>query len=176
MSKQLKGMKDNLKDMSKQKSKLAEATNEFQSGLVSMAVSKSSRETTASGASNLSQVITQVVDCHKTMGLIHQEQSKADQLIVQLAEDYVHMVEAAQKALATRRNVQDDVKKVSKGKEDDSSEDVKKVQEEFEKLSQTVRREFEHFDFMMKEEFEEAFNAYNAKYWKSLRLTKPKAY
>ncbi len=66
------------------KRRLHTATANFQRGLVSMLVGRS---TTREGG-NLGAVIGEVVDCHKTMATIHQEQSVADDLIVELAEDY----------------------------------------------------------------------------------------
>ena len=46
------------------------------------------------------------MDCHKTMGAVHTEQAKADDLIVQLAHDYERSVASAKDVLAQRRKFQ----------------------------------------------------------------------
>lgn len=158
LTKQLREMQENLKDMSELKTKLFAKTNDFQRGLVSMLVSKEN---------NMGNIINQVVDCHKTMGLIHQEQAKADDLIVQLAWDYERLVSSAKDVLAQRRKFQQEMQKVQKGK--NPLEEIEKIQVQFDKVSQTIRRELEHFDFVMKDEFEEGFSAYNSTYWHTLK-------
>jgi hypothetical protein len=47
-----------------------------------------------------------VLDCHRTMSTIYEQQSIADRLIVELATDYALLVEAAMEAISTRRNLQ----------------------------------------------------------------------
>ena len=47
-----------------------------------------------------------MVNCHKTMGAVHTDQARADDLIVQLAHDYERAVAAAKDVLAQRRKYQ----------------------------------------------------------------------
>ena len=95
---------------SKEKTKLYELTNDFQRGLVSMLVGRPNRE------NSLSAVLNEVVDCHRMMGLIHQEQSKADELIVQLAIDYEKLVVSAKAVMSVRLKYQHGMEKSQKGK------------------------------------------------------------
>lgn len=166
LTKQVREMQSNLKHMADLKKKLADTSTDFQRGLMAMLVNRPSRE------NGLGNIINEVVDCHKTMGLINQEQSQADELIVQLAVDYEKLVSAAKDVMALRRKYQQQMQKAQKGK--NSLDEIEKIQKEFDKMSQIIRRELEHFDFVMREEFEETFTAYNSRYWQSLSQTKTK--
>ncbi len=163
-ARQLSEMRSNLRDMGSQKRRLHAATANFQRGLVSMLVGRS---TTREGGS-LGAVIGEVVDCHKVMAAIHQEQSVADDLVVELAEDYCLLIESARQTLAERRKCQEKMRAAQKLK-NNPLEEIEKAQAQFDKLSQAVRRELEHFDFVMREEFGEAFEAYKTTYWMSLK-------
>ena len=54
----------------------------------------------------LGLIINEVLDCHRTMSTIYEEQSIADRLIVELATDYSLLVESAMEVITTRRNLQ----------------------------------------------------------------------
>lgn len=73
-----------------------------------------------------------------------QDQSRADDLIVQLAEDYQKMIDSAGSALSVRRKklkvLQSLTKKGKKKKAEDVMEEIDKCQKEFDKLSQAVRK------------------------------------
>ncbi len=66
-----------------------------------------------------------------------------------------------------RRKHHKEMQKVQKAK--NALEEIEKIQVRFDKISQTLRRELEHFDFVMREEFDNAFTAYNASYWDSMK-------
>ena len=51
-------------------------------------------------------MINEVLDCHRTMSNIFDQQSSADKLIVELAADYALLVEASVAVMTTRRNLQ----------------------------------------------------------------------
>ena len=51
-------------------------------------------------------MINEVLDCHRTMSSIYEQQSIADRLIVELAADYALLVESAMAVMITRRNLQ----------------------------------------------------------------------
>lgn len=91
-------IRTNLKDMSHLKLRLFDSTTAFQKALLSMLINRASRD-----RSNLDQILNDVIDCHKTMGIIHQEQSKADDLIIQLAVDYERLVSTAKLVLSHRK-------------------------------------------------------------------------
>ena len=84
-----------------------------------------------------------MVDCHKTMSVIHEEQARADDLIVQLATDYDSMMSAADSALAVRRRKARELRAVTKRSKKKKAEEVMSeiddCQKEFDKLSQAVR-------------------------------------
>ncbi|TRY71580.1 hypothetical protein TCAL_11295 [Tigriopus californicus] len=160
MSQQMKQLEKNLSGMSDQKRKLGRTVNDFQAGLSNMSVGRTSRD------GNLNQVIKEVIQCHKTMAQMQEEQSKADEIIEQLAVDYQHLVKSAKTTLQHRSRYQKDMQKVQKGK--NPLEEIEKIQVSFDKISQTIRRELEHFDFVLRDEFEEVFRAYNTRYWASL--------
>ena len=166
LSKQLKEMRSNLKDMSEYKQKLYASASAFQRDLMTMPINKSKNNSNNDG---LSAIIDDVVGCHKTMGLIHQEQAKADELVVDLAVDYERLVSHSKEVIGQRRKYQENMQKARKGKKNAALEEIEKIQTDFDKLSQSIRRELEHFDFVMREEFQEAFEAYNHQYWRSLR-------
>ena len=92
---------------------------------------------------HLAGIIDEVVDCHKTMSVIHEEQARADDLIVQLATDYDSMMSAADAALAVRRRKARELRAVTKRSKKKKAEEVMgeidDCQKEFDKLSQAVR-------------------------------------
>ena len=85
----------------------------------------------------------QVLDCHKTMCIIHEDQARADDLIVQLATDYDSLMAAADSALSVRRRKARELRTVTKRskkkKADDVMSEIDECQKEFDKLSQAVR-------------------------------------
>ena len=150
---------------------------------------------------DLGQVVGQAIDCHKLMDAIHQDQSVADELLIELSKDYNLLLNSAQDVLARRRNLQQEFTKKTRKKnkkskasssratttaseeeeEDDEDEDSEDISEEkaieeltlkFESMSQTVRRELEHLDFILKEEFEQAFASYNTYYFNSINKSR----
>lgn len=160
LSHQMKQLEKNLKGMSEQKRKLGRTVNDFQVGLSNMSVGRTTRD------GNLTNVIKEVIQCHKAMAKMQEEQSKADEIIEQLAVDYQDLVKSAKSTLKYRSRYQKDMQKVQKGK--NPLEEIEKIQVGFDKISQTIRRELEHFDFVLRDEFEEVFRAYNTRYWASL--------
>ncbi len=80
LHKQLREMKKDLRDMSNLKHRLHRSAEAFQRGLTGLLPDRDSR--------HLGKVIGEVASCHKTMSMVHDEQSRADELIVQLAIDY----------------------------------------------------------------------------------------
>ena len=160
-AKQLREMRSNLRDMAKMKRKLHEATNDFRTGLVTSMLVSSGRSTNTGTNSDsaaaagpgisatkehLAGIIDEVVDCHKTMGVIHEEQARADDLIVQLATDYDSMMSAADSALSVRRRKARQLRTVTKRSKKKKAEEVMneidECQKEFDKLSQAVRSVF----------------------------------
>ena len=77
------------------------------------------------------------------MSVIHEEQARADDLIVQLATDYDSMMSAADAALAVRRRKARELRAVTKRSKKKKAEEVMgeidDCQKEFDKLSQAVR-------------------------------------
>ena len=77
------------------------------------------------------------------MSVIHEEQARADDLIVQLATDYDSMMSAADSALAVRRRKARELRAVTKRSKKKKAEEVMNeiddCQKEFDKLSQAVR-------------------------------------
>ncbi len=167
LSKQLGEMERNLHEMALQKQRLYAVTGDFQRGLVSMVVSRPSRG--EAGHSPLSVVMADVVACHKAMGLIHLEQARADELVVQLAADYERLVAAALLGLTRRKGFLQQMQRAQKAK--NALEAIESIQGHFDKFSQTLRRELEHMDFVMREEFRDVFDAYNAAYWQAISKT-----
>ena len=77
------------------------------------------------------------------MSVIHEEQARADDLIVQLATDYDSMMSAADSALSVRRRKARQLRTVTKRSKKKKAEEVMNeiddCQKEFDKLSQAVR-------------------------------------
>ena len=77
------------------------------------------------------------------MCIIHEDQARADDLIVQLATDYDAMMAAADSALSVRRRKARELRTVTKRsrkkKADDVMSEIDECQKEFDKLSQAVR-------------------------------------
>ena len=190
--KQMNEMNKTLDGMAKLKHDLHLKSNDFRRDLVLLLVGRSTVH-----ENDFTHVIDQVVDAQKVMALMYNEQADADDLIVQLAGDYILMIEAAQQVLSRRIKLQVDVEREAKKSKkkavvkktveesseapiedfdanaDEEGSDLEKAETKFANLSQTCRRELEHFDYyVMREEFEKAFSSYSAVYWSSLSKIK----
>ncbi len=87
LSKQMQEMHKTLKGMAKLKKQLHLSSNEFRRDLVNLLVGRSTvRE------NDFSHVIDRVVDAQRAMSTIYDEQSHADDYIVQLSADYVALI------------------------------------------------------------------------------------
>ena len=194
-SKTLTEMRKTLRALSNLKSEMYSTSGDFKRHLALLLVSRPSKER------DLGQVVNQAIDCHKLMDAIHQDQSVADELLIELSKDYTLLMDSAQDVLARRRNLQRVFEKKTKKKnkkskksssrttttvseeeeDEDEEEDSEDISEEkaieeltlkFETMSQTVRRELEHLDFILKEEFEQAFTSYNTYYFNSINKSR----
>ena len=195
-SKTLTEMRKTLRTLSNLKSEMYGTSGDFRRHLALLLVSRPSKER------DLGQVVNQAIDCHKLMDAIHQDQSVADELLIELSKDYTLLMDSAQDVLARRRNLQRVFEKKTKKKnkkskksssrttttvseeeedDEDEEEDSEDISEEkaieeltlkFETMSQTVRRELEHLDFILKEEFEQAFSSYNTYYFNSINKSR----
>ena len=121
---------------------------------------------------NLTQFMGSMVvgDKESMVGGVYKHQAEADEELYFLAEDYEKMIEAADRALAVRKEALRGLigkrNRFEAGKEDHENMEVAK--DNFDVLNQTMRRELEHFDTVMGDEFSRAFDDYNRKYEKAL--------
>ncbi len=122
LHKQMNEMHKNLKGMAKLKHELHEKSDDFRRDLVLLLVGRSTvRE------NDFSHVVDQVVDAQRVMSTMYDEQADADDHIVQIAGDYMLMIEAAQDVLARRRKVLMDLEgQRKKDKKNSSVKTIKK--------------------------------------------------
>ena len=128
-SRRLVQIKKNLKIMSSLKSRLALTSTSFRQNLLLLLVSRPSKE------KDLRSVVHQAIESHKVMESIHEDQSQADDLIIQLSSDYIQMVKAAQDVLSRRRYLQQEVQRMKgtkpkPAKDDDEDEDDEDEEDE----------------------------------------------
>lgn len=91
--------------MASLKGRLSLTSTAFRQNLVLLLVSRPSKE------KDLRHVVHQAIDCHKIMEAVHEDQSQADEMILQLSMDYILQVKAAQEVLSRRRFMQHEVER-----------------------------------------------------------------
>ena len=109
-SKTLTEMRKTLRVLSALKGEMYSTSGDFRRQLSLLLVSRPSKER------DLGQVVNQAIDCHKLMDAIHQDQSVADELLIELSKDYTLLMDSAQDVLARRRKLQRDFMKKTKKK------------------------------------------------------------
>ena len=108
--KTLTEMRKSLRVLSNLKGEMFFTSGDFRRHLSLLLVSRPSKE------KDLSQVVNQAIDCHKLMDAIHQDQTVADELLIELSKDYTLLVDSAQDVLTRRRNLQQEFMKRTKKK------------------------------------------------------------
>ena len=103
-------MRKTLRVLSSLKGDMYTTSGDFRRHLALLLVSRPSKER------DLGQVVNQAIDCHKLMDAIHQDQSVADELLIELSKDYTLLMASAQDVLARRRNLQREYTKKTKKK------------------------------------------------------------
>lgn len=123
LRKQMNEMHKTLDGMAKLKHELHEKSDDFRRDLVLLLVGRSTvRE------NDFTHVIDQVVDAQRVMSTMYDEQADADDHIVQIAGDYMLLIDSAQEVLIRRRKVLMDYEKEMKKSNKAAKERLKKVE------------------------------------------------